>query len=381
MGFNYFKPKIPPRPTYKYEPVPQLPLINNLDTSWKFLEENNILTRDTLIRSLERNIAIYDEIQITKRDGSVRHISVPNKELKVFQFKILRSFLDEPETYHSAAFAYIKGKSAVQCARVHENAQWLVKIDIQDFFHHIDERMIYWSFLERGVKPYSSFLLARLLTRVAYDWQEITKELPRKYKRNRRHSLTKKYDVYGKRLGFLPQGSPTSGAISNLVSFDLDNRLSAVAAANSLIYTRYADDIIFSSESEFDRSLAERALKEAQAVIRKKGFKVNEGKTRIIPPGARKKILGVLVGDGGLRLPRDTKQRIDGDLRAIAKFGFKKHAKKTKLKNELALLNKVFGQLVWAHEVNSAWAEPRMELLSNMANSQLQDVFQKLNQV
>ena len=83
----------------------------------------------------------------------------------------------------------------------------------------------------------------------------------------------------------------------------------------------------------------------------------------------------MLVGEGRLRLPRNTREQIDGDLRAIAKFGFKKHAKRSKSKNELALLNKIFGQLVWAHEVNSDWAEPRMQTLSSLANEQLQEAF------
>lgn len=379
MGFSYFKPKTPSRPQYTYEAPTDLTHINEEKVSWHEVEASGVLTRDTLIRSLQRNAAIYDDIEITKRDGTTRYISVPQKDLRIFQYNFLKSCLDDPAIYHPAAFAYIKGKSAVQCARVHTDAKWLIKIDIKDFFHYIDERMIYWALRERKVDDYKAFFFARMMTREAWSFEEIYKELPKKYHKNHKHKLSKKFDKRHQRLGFLPQGSPTSGALANLVCFNLDNKLSEVAVGNNLTYTRYADDLIFSSTDSFDRTQAETALAEASRVIRKSGFHINSEKTRIIPPGARRQILGVLITDNGLSLPKATRNRIDGDLRSIAKFGFKKHAKHRKEKNELTLLNRVFGQLVWAHEVNSAWAQPRMELLSNMANSQLQEVFKKLN--
>ena len=375
MGFNYFKPREQSRPKYVYEQRPHLGALNALDTDWKSLDESEVFERASLLSTLQRGFSNYKSIKITKSDGTIRHISAPMGELKRFQNRILKLFLSDASLYHSAAFAFIPGKSAVQCARKHAEAQWLIKVDLQDFFHHIDERMVFWTFAERRVKPYKAFFLARMLTRASLEWEEITKELPRKYKRNRRHSLSEKFGVYNKRLGFLPQGSPTSGAISNLVCFDLDNRLSEVAVANNMIYTRYADDIILSSDQGFSRPMAETTLKEVLGVIRKKGFKINPTKTRIITPGSRKKILGVLVGEGNLRLPRQTRAQIDGDLRAIAKFGFRRHAKVKSLKNELALLNKVFGQLIWAHEANAIWAKPRLEALSDLANTQLQDAF------
>lgn len=378
MGFSYFKPKKPSRPQYTFEIPQNLEHINLEKVSWREIEETGVLTRDTLIRSLQRNAAIYDDIEVKKRDGTSRHISVPHKSLRIFQYQFLKNNLDKAEYFHPAAFAYIKGKSAVQCARLHQDATWLIKIDIKDFFHYIDERMIYWALRERKVDDYKAFFFARMMTREAWDFESIYKELPSKYRKNRKHKLSKKFGKVSQRLGFLPQGSPSSGALANLVCFTLDNRLSDVAVGNNLTYTRYADDIVFSSTEPFERQAAENALAEAQKVIRRFGFHTNPAKTRIIPPGARKQILGVLVGEGRLRLPKASRNRVDGDIRGIAKFGFKKHGKFKGDANELALLNRVFGSLVWAHEVDASWAEPRMELLSNLANTQLAELFRKL---
>ena len=380
MVFRYFKPKLPPRPQYHFEVPETLASLNEkYNLSWEDIHRRGILKSQAFRGSLDRTIDPYVDIELKKRNGSVRLISSPTNLIKDFQKKLLVDSLSEPELFHTSAFAYIQGRSAVQCARKHEDARWLIKIDIKDFFHSIDERMIYWTFLERGAQTYVSFILARLLTRAVNSEQEIYRQLPRKYKRNIRHSLTKKFGVLEKRLGFLPQGGPASGAVSNLVCFDLDNRLSELATSNSLTYTRYADDIVFSSPTSFDRIFAERVLRAASMIIRKKGFHLNPEKTRIVPPGARRQILGVLVGEPGLRLPKKTRERVDGDIRAIAKFGFRKHAKRTGDSNELALLNRVFGQLVWAFEVNPAWAQPRLEELSKLAASQLEDIFRRLD--
>lgn len=380
MGFEFFKPRLPLRSKYIWEEARSLERLDyRFKMNYEDLNDNGVIRSKYLLGTLDRTMDPYVDIELKKRSGEVRLISSPVDDIKYFQKTLLSDYLSDPELYHSAAFAYIPGKSAVQCARQHEQAEWLIKIDLKDFFHSIDERMIYWTLLQRRVDNYVSFMLARLLTRAVNSEQEIYKELPRKYKRNLRHSLIPKFGVLEKRLGFLPQGGPASGAVSNLVCFDLDNRLSDLATLYGLTYTRYADDIIFSSTDMFERKFAEKVLRSASMTIRKKGFRLHARKTRIVPPGARRQVLGVLVGAPGLRLLRKTRFQIDSDLRAIAKFGFRRHAKKSGLDNELSLLNRVFGQLVWAHEVNREWAEPRMESLSRLAATQLESLFRRLD--
>lgn len=346
-------------------------LIERLTSGWP---RGSRLDESVMLSELARTGSNYLESEGRKSDGSVRYLSSPVYKLKEIQKALLVNFLSDPVLVHSGAFAYVRGRSAVQCARLHERAVWLIKIDLRDFFTYIDERRIYWTLLERGNSKFSSFLVARITTRSASTSDSIYSHLPKRYKRNRRHLLSKKFSVGNKRLGFLPQGSPTSGAISNLVCFNLDNDLAAVAHKAGLSYSRYSDDIIFSSDQVFDRKNAEAILRQSIKKIRSRGFLLNAGKTRIIPPGARKKVLGLLVGDAGLRLPRETRAQIDSSLHFMAKFGIERHAKKVGHVSPAGLLKEVSGRLVWAYEVNPAWATSRLVKLASISGAKLPEV-------
>lgn len=350
---------------------PGLQALNTVPVDYPSMTEALKLPVDGFFKYLQRSSYSYDTLELAKRDGSVRYLSSPAPNLRKFQYKLLKSHLSDPALAHESAFAYLRGKSAVQCARVHEDANWLLKIDLVDFFHSIDERQIYREFRRRGVQKYRSFVLARMLTRSPKDFEGV---LPRKYSRHRRHWLSKKFEVEDKRLGFLPQGAPTSGAVSNLVSFNLDVELADISERSHLRYTRYADDIIISGSGDFDRASAEATFLEVRKVVERAGFRVNIEKTRIIPPGARMKVLGVLVGGPGLRLPREKRVLVDRDLRAIEKFGFKKHSHRLRLKNDYTLMNRLYGNLIWAHEVNPDWAGPRLAKLKSLILSQLGDI-------
>ncbi len=369
MAFSHFKTM--EARLLKYTPEKPKPLgpLENVNPFYEWNVDNRNMTYGEYLGQMKRSDDFYETLEFAKRDGSIRYVSVPPDFLRIFQRTLLRDDLSEPELYHSAAFAYIPGRSSVQCASQHVSATWLLKIDLEDFFHQIDERRIYWTLKKRGVQDFRAFFISRFVTRVL---KEKVSWLPSKYNRFRRHGLSKKFRVDDKRLGFLPQGAPTSGAISNLVCFELDNAISALTFAHGLTYSRYADDLIISGAKQFDREFAERILKRVLKIVRANGFQPNAAKTRIIPTGARLKVLGVLVGGGTLRLPKEVRARIDGELRAVEKFGFKKHTKFAKEENEFTLLNRVYGNLVWAMDVNREWAEPRLRKLSELAEEQLE---------
>ena len=84
-------------------------------------------------------------------------------------------------------------------------------------------------------------------------------------------------------------------------------------------------------------------------------------------------VLGVLIGGTGLRIPPDKKKAFDKSLRAIRKFGFEKHAEFLEESNPYSLVNKLHGYLVWASEVEPAWAYPRLAELGELVKSQLED--------
>lgn len=360
--------RLKPQPRPWAQKKGPLPALNELDLSLNGVNNSIGLWVDDYLMTLRRQHDPYEDIELKKRDGSARYISAPNETFKSLHEDFYKRFLEETELFHASAFAYIKGRSAVQCARKHENAEWLVKVDITDFFHTIDERMVYREFRRRGVSKFNSFVLSRFLTR---EPSRFKGSLPAKYRRHQSNPGFKLFDVETRKIGFLPQGSPVSGALSNLIFFDADNRLEEIAAHYGMAYSRYSDDLIFSSTSKFERTEATKLLIAVTRVLRKQGFQINSQKTRIIPPGARKQVLGVLVGSPGLRLPRAKRSQLDRELRAIETFGFIKHARHMREESEFKLLNRLYGNLVWAHEVDPGWAGPRIQGLREQAERQL----------
>ena len=94
----------------------------------------------------------------------------------------------------------------------------------------------------------------------------------------------------------LPQGSPSSPLLSNIVCSTLDKRLTDLARRYGLTYTRYADDMTFSSDhSVYARDGA--FLQELDDIVRGCGFKINEKKTRLQKKGSRQEVTGLIVGE------------------------------------------------------------------------------------
>ena len=346
----------------------RLETLNALDYSMDGIYDSLGMDADEYLMTLRRQHDPYTDLEFLKRDGSTRYISAPNDHLKLLFESFYKRYLATPALFHNSAFAYIRGRSAIQCARKHENATWLVKIDIENFFHTIDERQVYREFRKRGVNKFPAFVLARFLTR---EPSKFKGALPAKYRRHRGNPASKLFDVESRRLGFLPQGSPASGAVSNLVFFDLDNLMEKLAQDFDVAYSRYSDDLTFSSTKKFDRPKASKLLERAIRALRAAGFSPHPQKTRIVPPGARKQLLGVLVGHPGLRLPRARKKQIETEIWAVQNLGFRKHAKRVRAQNEFQVLNRLHGTLVWAHEVDPKWAAPRLESLQAAAEAQL----------
>jgi len=94
----------------------------------------------------------------------------------------------------------------------------------------------------------------------------------------------------------LPQGAPTSPALANLMTYRLDCRLSGLARSAGAVYTRYADDVAFSGDEEFERSVG-RFKSHAAAIALEEGFAVNHHKTRVVRRGVRHQLAGVVVNE------------------------------------------------------------------------------------
>jgi RNA-directed DNA polymerase len=238
-----------------------------------------------------------------KRFGRVRLIEAPKPRLKAIQRRILDEILSRIPL-HDAAHGFRQGRSVKSFAAPHVAKQVVLKIDLHDFFPTIIAARIQAIFRFLGYpEVVASILTGLCCNSTPHDvWNQIEAPAASHHDRGVRFLYARPH---------LPQGAPTSPALANLCAFHLDCRLSALASAASATYTRYADDLAFSGECEFARTV-HRFRTHACAIIGEEGFRVFHHKTRLMRRGVRQQIAGVVVND------RMNVNRVDFDrLKAI----------------------------------------------------------------
>lgn len=300
---------------------------------------------------VQRKMDPYTEIQRRRRDGTqMRRISAPDPPLMAVQRWLLRKIVHKM-VVHPASCAYMPGNSILLCAKKHVGASWLIKMDVHDFFHSIDERQIFYVFHKVGYNRLISLELARICTRGNLG-PFLNPTTLRRYDIESYRSL---------RLGALPQGAPTSGPLANVVMNNCDERLHALALEHELVYTRYADDITFSADYGFDRRRAERVVALAEDILRKRGLRPHKNKTKISPPGSRRVILGLLVDGHSVRLSKEVRHRIDEHIRGVRHFGLKEHSRHRHFASTFGFVNHVNGLLAFAHDVEPEYASRKYQ--------------------
>ena len=306
---------------------------------------------------IERRTNPYREFEINRSEGRrPRVISSPDPVLMDVQRWLLRRVLNKVAP-HSSSYAYENGKSIRDCASRHLGARWLVKMDLHNFFHGIDERMVFEVFAGLGYSRLVALELTRVCTRTAAFAAHLN---PNRFKVKLRQDA--EIPTYSTTLlGFVPQGAPTSGALANLVSRPMDAAMHALATEHRLVYTRYADDMVFSGAGSFDRAAAARIVRLATREIARMGFEVHKKKTRIVPPGARRIVLGLLVDGEKVRLTKDSRDRIATHVRGVEKFSLKGHQRARGFASAIGVANHINGLLAFAHDIDPAWAKPLRE--------------------
>ena len=233
-------------------------------------------------------------------------------------------------------------------------------MDIENFFDSISEVTVYKLYRKLGYKPLLSFELARICT---IDPRNINQAMAEKWVNYNTDSCDLTYSRKGiKYFGRLPQGAPTSPAISNLVFNPIDEIFQSFAEENNLTYTRYADDLCFSSQDRsFTRKCAELVIKYSSLVLRTNGYATRKLKTKIIPPGVRKVILGLNIDHYEPKLTKAYKKRLEGHIRGIEKFGAIFHTEHKNFDSVYGMLEHVLGLINHARLVENGYA---IELLN-----------------
>lgn len=237
---------------------------------------------------------------IRKRSGGTRTIQTPRAFLKTIQLYILQNILSKMEV-SPEAFGFSKGKGSFAHASVHVQRRYVVNIDIQDFFPSISYVQVSSIFGRCGFTDEVVQMLTALCTL----------------------------------RGELPQGAPTSPRLADLVFAEADLLLRQIASENEAIYTRYADDLTFSS----DRRPSPRLVTGVVRALEICGFKLNHEKTRITGPGEARRVTGFVVN-----------AKVHPDRKTRRELRSKFHNLSIRTQIDIAEVNEAQG---WASYINS----------------------------
>lgn len=258
----------------------KLPYFESLDE----LSEITRLSSRLLYCLSMRTPKYYKYIEIKKRSGGVRDISIPSYTLHIVQRWILVEILNKIlPTNRAMAFRKGKDFGHKQNAFYHADTLYGLTLDLKDFFPSITADKVYMIFSDLGYNNFAATILTNLCT------------------------------LEGK----LPQGSACSPAISNLICITLDKRLIGLCEKRGIRYSRYADDMYFSCD---DKALLLKNFSIIKKIIEDEGFIINKKKTHFHTPSNRKQITGVTIsptdieGYVELKAPKKLKQQIRGEI-------------------------------------------------------------------
>jgi RNA-directed DNA polymerase len=239
---------------------------------------------------------MYRQFELAKGKGKTRVIEAPDKRLKYLQRQIAEN-LNQLYRVRNPVHGFVIGKSVKTNALAHLRKRFVLNIDLQEFFPSITERRIIGVLESLSIESRVAAIIATLCCH-----------------KNR-----------------LPQGAPTSPVLSNMICFRLDKELLAFAKGARCIYTRYADDITFSSHQpmaalfegpappsgHFPPDLLAPALRNALAA---NGFSANPGKAHYADRHSRRMVTGLKVNDL-LNVDRRFIRNIRAALYSVEKLG------------------------------------------------------------
>lgn len=328
-----FKPKL----TYiKRESDIDIPKTNRHDVLRKMNRLNNHILEylDNLDHAIEED---YTTFRIPKASGGTRKITAPVDELKEVQSHIADTLKYINTLPHNAAFAYVEERCTVNALEMHQanNSQWFLKLDLKNFFPNCTEEMLH------NILPYIH-PLQLVPNETLYNMIKVS--------------------LYE---GGLPQGSPASPMLSNLLMVPFDKALSHQLWQHKkqrFIYTRYADDIIISSQYDFD---FQEIIQVVEKTIREfiPTHSINHEKTRYGSRAGSNWNLGLMLNkDNNITIGYKKKQRLKATL-----FAFLKDTKEDNLWS-LKEVQEFLGQLEYAKSIEPDYWDKRLEIVTDKLN-------------
>ena len=215
--------------------------------------------------------SLYTFFEIPKKSGGTRKIYAPNKDLKSIQKKLEHALstyqkfiLNKHNINSTISHAFEKDKSIFTNAQIHRNKRFVLNIDLENFFE---------SFHFGRVKGF--------------------------FEKNKYFQLPSEVAIIIAQLacynGHLPQGAPSSPVITNLICNNLDMKLLYISKKYKLNYTRYADDLTFSTNNKNFINQYDSFFEDLNKIIKKSGFNINENKTRLQYRDSKQEVTGLIV--------------------------------------------------------------------------------------
>ena len=242
---------------------------------------------------------LYIDIPLKKKDGTPRPIRAPKDKLKTIQRSILKNILSDIKL-PPCCYGFSKNKSIIENAKIHSKNDFLLNLDIQDFFPSVHYEKVKQIFLDTGLNEEISDIICGLTT---YEYR-------------------------------LPQGAPTSPFLASFALSNLDYRLVQLAKNNYLTYTRYFDDISFSGNK---RVVA--LEKDIMKIIKEEGYKVKMSKRKLFKKGEDKEVNGILIVDKKLSL--ENTEELFNYVSDINKYGLSKLRNDNFEKEKQSLMGKI----------------------------------------
>ena len=270
------------------------------------LEKDLGVSKSTLYKLSNRIKFHYHKTEIPKKNGGTRILSVPSEELKSVQRKIADVILcNEPVSIHATAYRY--GSSTVFNASPHVNKDIVLNLDILHFFDSI-----LFSEVKDKVFPAEKYSeqIRTLLSILCYHKDS------------------------------LPQGAPSSPAITNIIMRDFDDTVGKWCKTRNIAYTRYCDDMTFSGN--FD---VKEVIGFIKTQLRKNGFLLNTAKTRVSRNNKRQSVTGIVVNEK-LSIPAEYKRKLRQEIYYCNKFGINSHMARLDFDgNEISYINHLLGRI------------------------------------
>lgn len=280
----------------------------------------------------------YTHFSIPKKSGGKRQIAAPSRGLRHLQYyvNIILKALYQPSEY---AMGFVEGRSVVHNASIHIGQNYVFNTDLENFFPSIEQPRVWTRF---QLSPFNfNKQIASIIAGLCCIREEVE---------------DKKY-IY-----VLPQGAPTSPLITNAICDKLDRRLKGLARRFGLHYSRYADDITFSSMHNVYQKDGD-FRKELKRIIEDQGFKMNETKTRLQKLGKRQEVTGLTVSNR-VNTSHDYVAEIRNLIHIWEKYGYNdaykrfypkyKEDKGHTKKGEPVLENVLYGKLQYLKMVKGA---------------------------